>query len=73
MLPFIIVELPHIENRIDTILNRQPTGTVKEEEESFFPKWSLKNKSRLIYGGTALEVARTIHPPADIEFISQCS
>lgn len=40
---------------------------------TIFPKWSLKNKRRLIYRGTAREVAGTIHPPTDIEFISHYS
>lgn len=66
-------EIPDTEDRIDAIFSRHPVGAGKDKEKPFFPKWSLKNKSRLIYSSASREVAGTIYPPTDVEFVSQCS
>lgn len=44
-------ESPYTKEQTEAIFNRHLVGTVKDREEPFFPKWSLKNKSQLIYGG----------------------
>ncbi|KAI5681753.1 hypothetical protein M9H77_02981 [Catharanthus roseus] len=59
-LPPITKEFPDIENRIETTLNKYPVWSVTEGDEPIFPKWLLKNQSRLIHGGSQKELVHRL-------------